>query len=356
MSEAPESTDGASVGPSQAGAPARPLTVTYYQRKPRQAGNYSLEFIFADVRRRLAGQIEARVKVARYESSGLLRRLAICLEAVRGQGDVNHVTGDTSFMGILLDGRRTVQTVLDCDFLARTSGLRQVVLRWLWLSLPLGNCAAVTAISEATKREILRHLPGYPAGKIVVIPVAISDRFRRHDKPFDRRRPRILQLGTAPNKNVPRLIEALRGLDCHLDLVGAPSAELAGLLRSSGISHDYRSNLSEEEVVRAYQDADVVSLVSTSEGFGMPILEAQAVGRPVITSGVLSMPEVAGAGACLVDPLDPAAIRAGLRRIIEDQAYREELVRLGFENARRFDPEAIARAYLDLYRQVAGRR
>jgi len=342
------------VGPA-AERPA-PLRVTYYQRRPRQAGNYSLEFIFADVRRRLADEIEPRVRVARHESAGLLPRLAICLEAMSGQGDVNHVTGDTSFMGLLLDGRRTVQTVLDCDFLARTSGLRRAILRWLWLALPLRNCAAVTAISEATKREILRHLPGYPASKIVVIPVAISDRFRRHDKPFDRRRPRILQLGTAPNKNVPRLIEALRGLDCHLELVGAPSAELAGLLRSSGISHDYRSNLSEEEVVRAYQDADVVSLVSTSEGFGMPILEAQAVGRPVVTSNVLSMPEVAGAGACLVDPLDPTAIRAGLRRIIEDQAYREELVRLGFENARRFDPEAIARAYLDLYRQVAGRR
>ena len=105
--------------------------------------------------------------------------------------------------------------------------------------------------------------------------------------------------------------------------------------------------------MRCYEEADIVTLMSTLEGFGMPIVEAQAVGRVVVTSNVSSMPEVAGDGACLVDPLDVSAIRAGIRKVIDDDGYREDLVRRGFENVKRFDPERIAQQYLDLYRRIA---
>jgi glycosyltransferase involved in cell wall biosynthesis len=100
--------------------------------------------------------------------------------------------------------------------------------------------------------------------------------------------------------------------------------------------------------------ADIIALASSYEGFGMPILEGQAVGRPVITSNILSMPEVAGNAACLVDPYDPSSIRQGILKIIQDAAYRDELVRKGFANVKRFDPQVIALQYLDLYKKVAG--
>ena len=84
----------------------------------------------------------------------------------------------------------------------------------------------------------------------------------------------------------------------------------------------------------------------------MPILEAQTVGRPVVTSGVSSMPEVAGDAACLVDPTDVAAIRAGVQRVIDDTTFRATLVERGFENVKRFGSEAVARQYADLYAEV----
>ena len=328
------------------------LEVVFFQRKPRRVGNYSVEFIFEDVRKRLEGRIRARLEVSPYESSGLIKRLASTVHASLRQGQVNHVTGDVSFLGILLGKKRTINTILDCGFLNDSRGLKYAVLRFFWLYLPEKRAAYLTAISEATKQDIIRHHRCDP-DKIVVIPVAISDAFKRSDKAFNRERPRILQLGTAPNKNIPRLAEALRGLPCTLHIVGKRVPEYEVLLRENGIDHVYESNLSESEIIDRYISSDIVTLISTYEGFGMPILEGQAIGRPVITSRAFSMPEVAGDAAVTVDPEDVGEIRRGFERIIGDDKFREALVMKGFENVRRFNADLIADQYLSLYRKVA---
>ena len=90
------------------------------------------------------------------------------------------------------------------------------------------------------------------------------------------------------------------------------------------IEYENWSNLSLDEVVRKYQQCDLLTFCSTYEGFGMPIVEANVVGRPVVTSDISSMPEVAGNAACLVDPFDSASIRSGIRRVIKDIDYRSE--------------------------------
>jgi glycosyltransferase involved in cell wall biosynthesis len=64
------------------------------------------------------------------------------------------------------------------------------------------------------------------------------------------------------------------------------------------------------------------------------------------------MNEVAGSGACLVDPFDPSSIRSGIQKVIENEAYRSELVQRGYENAQRFQPAAVAAQYLALYEEL----
>ena len=162
-----------------------------------------------------------------------------------------------------------------------------------------------------------------------------------------------LQVGTAPNKNIPNLIEALKGIPCLLHIVGKRNEVYEELLRKNKIEFVYESGLTNEEIIDRYEQADIISLVSTYEGFGMPILEAQAVGRAVITSNVYSMPEVAGDSAVIVDPHDIPAIRKGIERIIQDDAFREERIRSGFENIKRFDPDTIADQYYALYKKIA---
>jgi glycosyltransferase involved in cell wall biosynthesis len=93
-------------------------------------------------------------------------------------------------------------------------------------------------------------------------------------------------------------------------------------------------------------------LCSTLEGFGMPIIEAQAMGRVVITSNVSSMPDVAGKGALLVDPLNINAMQSALEKILSDESLRKQLIEYGFENIKRFDATTVSEMYLELYQSL----
>jgi glycosyltransferase involved in cell wall biosynthesis len=330
------------------------INVSFFQRKARKVGNYSVEFIFKDVRSRLADLINAKEVYSQYESSGLFKRIYNCIEAACKQSEVNHITGDINYTGIFLKKKRTIQTILDCVYLSNASGMKYRMLKLFWLTIPVKRARYIIAISQSTKNEILKHVDCDP-DKIIVIPVAISERYCRKDKPFNRQTPKILQVGTAPNKNITRLAEALQNIPCHLDIVGKHNNELEELLKKYKIDYSYSWNLSDEDILKKYENADIITLVSTYEGFGMPILEAQAVGRCVISSNILSMPEVAGGAACLVDPYNVEEIRDGFLKIINDADYRQKMMEKGFENVKRFDPEKIALQYFDLYKKIAGR-
>jgi glycosyltransferase involved in cell wall biosynthesis len=84
----------------------------------------------------------------------------------------------------------------------------------------------------------------------------------------------------------------------------------------------------------------------------MPILEAQATGRPVITSNLSSMPEVAGDGACLVNPYDVNSIKEGIQKVISDNHYRQQLITNGLKNVKRFNPKTVAGQYESLYKKL----
>ncbi len=112
------------------------------------------------------------------------------------------------------------------------------------------------------------------------------------------------------------------------------------------------SGLSQPQIIAEYHRCDLVLFASTYEGFGMPILEAQAIGRPVVTSTIASMPEVAGDAAELVDPFDPLSIRAGVTRVLTSTSRQESLIARGFANLPRFAPTVVAQAYASLYREV----
>jgi glycosyltransferase involved in cell wall biosynthesis len=309
--------------------------------------------IFEDVRSRLDGRLTSVVRIAPCLSNGLSKRLRIMLDAWRYRKELTHVTGDIHFATILRRPSNTILTVLDCGDLVDRRDWKAAILKFVWFRLPVWRCSHVTTISEASKRDIIA-LTGCKSEKISVIGVAISDQFKRVDQPFNADRPRLLQVGTSINKNIERLAQAVSGLACDLVVIGKLSDSQRDALDSSGVAYENLVNISEDEMIHQYSLADVIVFASVFEGFGMPIVEGQVVGRPVVTSNCSSMPEVAGNGAYLVDPFDVASIREGIDRVIQDPSYRESLVEEGYKNARRFDADSIAEQYLVVYQQVAG--
>lgn len=335
---------------------SRANEVVHLQRRP-VGSQFSVERLFEDVRDGLRSQgWDVRVRINRFPSSGLFLRLYDSLAALRFRTQVVHVVGDVHYLVWFRRRRGTILTILDCVGLQRLTGLRRYLFWFAWYWWPARRTQHVTTISSYSKREIVKHT-GLPEGRITVIPPPLSPEFAYYigNAPDPTRRPqpaRILQIGTKKTKNVPRVIEALRGLDVVLVIVGKVDEGLLDQITASGIRCEMKEALSREELLHEYRNASVLSFVSLYEGFGMPIIEAQACGCPVVTSGLCAMPEAAGRGALIVDPRSASEIRTAVIALLSDRQLVTTLVEEGFSNARRYALSHVARQYAALYDSV----
>ena len=106
--------------------------------------------------------------------------------------------------------------------------------------------------------------------------------------------------------------------------------------------------ISEQEKWRLLKNADCFAFPSFYEGFGIPILEAQQVGCPVLTSNISSMPEVAGEGAILVNPDNIEEIAEAMRKIISDNDFKNNLIEKGYQNVNNFSWQKCAKKTLQV--------
>ena len=329
------------------------VKVRLFFRRANPTGNVSIENSFESMLAHFPTNSRFRLDVftSSFYSKGLLFRLKAIFEVRRNRTDINHITGDTNFLTLGLPRRNTILTIHDCGLLNGKNALLRWVLLTFWIKLPILKCKILTVVSEATKRDILNYT-NCPAEKIKVIPTIIKSGFSYDSKPFNHNYPMFLHIGNAPNKNLERHAEALSELPCRLHVVGQISETQIELLKDKGIDFKISINLTDEQMQTAYEEADILLFCSTIEGFGMPILEAQSVGRVVVTSNISSMPEVAGDGACLVDPLSITDIRKGIEQIWFDKTYRNTLIENGLKNIHRYKPETVARQYEALYEKL----
>jgi glycosyltransferase involved in cell wall biosynthesis len=326
------------------------MQIIYFFRKSRP-GAFSIENLFLNIQQEFPECVKYVNHFLSKPSSGILNRIYLAWEAYSKQGEVNHITGDINFIALLLPKRRTILTIHDIESLFRSNPLSNWLLQFFWLRMPVSQIKYVTVVSAETKKKLLEHIHVSPE-KIVVIPNVISPAFTYVPKIFNQDNPVLLQVGTKYNKNLERSIEAIRGIKCTFVIVGALTDHQKQLLEVHNIDYKNYIGVSEERLRELYSEADIVTFVSLFEGFGMPVVEAQATGRPVITSNCSAMPEVAGRGALLVDPKNIAAIRQGIIELLQNEELRKDLVSKGLDNCKRFSNKAIAQQYLDLYIRI----
>lgn len=266
-----------------------------------------------------------------------------------------HITGDIHYAALALPESKTVLTIHDCILLERNRNrpLRYTFFWLFWYYLPIRRAAVVTVISEKTRHELMQYV-GPVAKKAIVIANGYDPAFVYRPATFQKNHPVLLQLGTAPHKNLPRLIAAIEGIACTLILVGPLTDSITHELHQRQITYKNYVDLSRAEIIQLYETCDIVTCVSTYEGFGMPILEANAVGRVVITSYLEPMRTVASDAAHCVNPTDVTAIRQGILLLIQNDAYRQSLIDAGRRNAQRYTMTVAALRYEAIYQQLAG--
>ncbi len=168
----------------------------------------------------------------------------------------------------------------------------------------------------------------------------------------------------APHKNIEALVRAFHAVraqghpEARLVLAGPwpdPAYErwirrLVGGLGLAG-SVEFAGFVSRDRLDRLYAESRVFCLMSRCESFGIPAIEAQHYGTPVVSSSVCAIPEVCGGGGWFRDPDDVAGIAEALRTLIEDEAEWKKLSALARENAERFAGERVSKPLVDL---VAG--
>jgi glycosyltransferase involved in cell wall biosynthesis len=168
---------------------------------------------------------------------------------------------------------------------------------------------------------------------------------------------------TVQKKNTPGTLLAYSifrertGLDIPLVMLDFDHQDLTSILDEIGkpglISNIFLTGyVNNAELPAIYSLADLFLYPSFRESFGIPILEAQACGTPVITSNTSSMPEVAGDGAFIIDPFKPEEIAQAMITIMQDPKLQLELKTKGLANAQRFSWRGMAEKVLGIYHEI----
>lgn len=230
------------------------------------------------------------------------------------------------------------------------------------------------AFSQASKDYVIRRF-GIDPGKVAVIHHGL--RFSRETvMKSDTRNKREMVRSLVGDsdyilcvsafyryKNLIRLLEAFARLkpDFHhkLVIVGAETktltqANLKALAHQLGVETDviFPGRVPDEQLVPLYQQAALMAMPSLDETFGYPVLEAMALGCPVVTSNVSSMAEIAGEFAVLVDPYQVESIAEGLRRLLSSSDLRQQMVEAGRARAQLFTTERFFEQLMEVINAV----
>jgi len=231
----------------------------------------------------------------------------------------------------------------------------------------LSRARKIIAVSENTKKDLIKLYQGKPEKIEVVYHGIEKSNFKSQKSKFKKKSKSqiksqnfkyILCLGRIElKKNILGVVEAFDILKEKYNLphwlilagpIGFGYQKIKERIQKSKFKKQIIETgyLTETEKQKFLSQADIFLFPSFYEGFGLPILEAQVQGVPIVTSNLSSMPEIAGQGAVLIDPHKPSEIAEAVYLIAQSKKIQEELIEKGFQNVKRFSWLKCARETL----------
>lgn len=288
-----------------------------------------------------------------YDSVKIKSILKNIMFARKHQGIVNHIVNASE--GYLLPFLRNkkIITYHDLGTLSCSRNKLYKMMKFLFYVIPSKKYADfITFVSEQTKNEYIKKCGNKNMDKLRVIHNSYDERliFFGRSKKNDKRI--ILHIGTGARKNLEGLVQASEGLDIRLLVVGKLTDIQKKLLREKNIDFENYFDLPFEKIVALYNLCDVVSFPTFYEGFGMPIIEANIMQKPVISSDIPIVHEVGKDAVYYINPKDSKTIRSAILDLIEHPEVYKNYVKLGIQNAKRFSPEVIINQYKRIYEGI----
>lgn len=267
---------------------------------------------------------------------------------------IYHITGHVHYAALALPKESTILTIHDLVFLNTYRGLRKLVMKWLFLDLPIKRVKWITTVSEKTKQEIIHYCNCDP-NKIIVIANPVDPLLQITNTECENLRPVLLFLGTKQNKNLENTIPALFQLNIQLRIVGELTSEQQSLLEKYELDYVALTNLDDDDLRREYYNCNIVLFPSFYEGFGLPLIEAFSAGKPVITSSIAPMKDIAKDAAMYVNPHSISSIRSAVQILISNSELRNEMILKGVEVVKKYNADLILDEYRSLWEKVMKR-
>ena len=244
-------------------------------------GGHSVENIFKYVAQYLDNSFDIEIVQLPFSGISLYSFIKNLLFVSRLKGII-HVTGDIHYVAVF-PWKKMILTIHDIGSLLNDeSNLKRFFKKMFWIWIPIFLTKKITVVSNFTKNELLKLMP-WTSFKISVIhnPIFNLSNSKILDNEFDVSCPKILLIGTKTNKNLERTISSLQNISCELWIVGLLNDKQSTLLKELDISYKNFVNISNVELFDLYKRCDIVSFISLYEGFGLPIIEGQSMGKIV---------------------------------------------------------------------------
>jgi glycosyltransferase involved in cell wall biosynthesis len=324
------------------------LKITYIYRKKNKNGQ-SIENVFNTI----INQLEKynTIDIIYYENN----LFNFIVKILRSKSDIFHITGDINFLSIFtrIFNKKTITTIHDLGHYKNLTGIKKLTYFIFWIQLPILFSHIITSISKYTIDDIT-NISKFKKNKIKLVYNPLQSGFIYHPKELNYSKPVILIVGTEIHKNILATINALKGINCELHIIGKLSNIQIEQLKISGIQYKNKYNIDNAELLNFYINSDILSFQSKHEGFGLPIIEAQALGRLVLCSKCCSIPEIAANGAvyCNADDLNDLKEKFNFVLNIKNANFVNKIIENGLNNSKNYNAKIISENYYNLYNNV----